>query len=63
MRASSQHSKDAKIKYGIDGLAPIYLNSKKITTSKPIPLVCGPTMEEVAVAICAELMILDLDLP
>jgi hypothetical protein len=55
MEASAKRSNAAGVTYGADGLAPIYLDGKKIKTSKPIPLVCGPVPTEVAKAVCAVL--------
>ena len=53
-RSSTQSNADG-ITYGIDGLAPIFLDGEKIKTKQIIPLTCGPTPEEVKSAVCAKL--------
>eukprot|EP00039_Didymoeca_costata_P003120 m.65195 g.65195 ORF g.65195 m.65195 type:complete len:238 (-) comp11717_c0_seq2:1619-2332(-) len=55
MELSSAHSNADGITYGVDGLAPIYLDGQKIKTKEPIPVVCGPTPTEVHNAVCARL--------
>ena len=55
MEASSRVSNDDKVTYGLDGLAPIYVNGVKVKTRQLIPLVCGPTPKEITAALCAAL--------
>jgi hypothetical protein len=55
MAASATRSNNDGVTYGVDGLAPIFVNGVKVATKKPIPIVCGPTPDEVLPAVCAEL--------
>lgn len=43
MEASSTISNHNHITYGVDGLAPIYVDGIMVKTKKPIPIVCGTT--------------------
>ena len=52
MEISSNTSNHNGVTYGVDGLAPIYLNGIKIQTKQLIPFVCGPTPKEIKQAIC-----------
>ena len=42
MAQSSTTSNHNHITYGVDGLAPIYVDGIMVKTSKAIPIVCGP---------------------
>lgn len=55
MEMSSTKSNNDGVTYGVDGLAPIYLDGEKIHTSMPIPIVCGPVPSEIKKAVCAKL--------
>ena len=55
MEISSQQSNNDGVTYGVDGLAPIYLDNVKIPTKEFIPIVCGPIPSEVATAVCKKL--------
>eukprot|EP00040_Diaphanoeca_grandis_P039678 m.259780 g.259780 ORF g.259780 m.259780 type:complete len:248 (-) comp38674_c0_seq1:361-1104(-) len=63
MEASSTISNKDGITYGVDGLAPIYLDGVKIPTKNPIPIVCGPVPKEVKAAVCLKLKSLQLNPP
>lgn len=53
MAASSTVSNKDGVTYGLDGLAPLYVNGSKVSTKQAIPVVCGPTPAEVKNAVCA----------
>lgn len=55
MEASSSRSNAAGITYGVDGLAPLFVDGVKVKTKQLIPIVCGPIPKEVKVAVCAAL--------
>jgi hypothetical protein len=55
MAASVTRSNEDGITYGVDGLAPLYVDGVKTETKKLIPLVCGPVPDEVKAAVCTEL--------
>ena len=55
MAASATRANDNGITYGVDGLAPIFVDGIKVKTKKLIPVVCGPVPDEVKKVVCAAL--------
>ena len=55
MERSSTRSNEDGITYGVDGLAPMYVDGAKVKTKHLIPIVCGPTPDEVKPAVCKAL--------
>lgn len=55
MADSARRSNAAHVTYGVDGLAPIYVDGVRVKTRKPIPVVCGPVPDEVETAVCTAL--------
>lgn len=55
MAASATRSNSDGITYGVDGLAPIYIDGQKVKTKELIPIVCGPTPKEIHVVVCEAL--------
>ena len=55
MERSSTRSNEDGITYGADGLAPMYVDGAKVKTKHLIPIVCGPTPDEVKPAVCKAL--------
>ena len=56
MALSASRSNSDGVTYGVDGLAPIYVNGVKVKTKRLIPLDCGPTMAEITKDVCAALL-------
>ena len=56
MALSAGRANSDGVTYGVDGLAPIYVNGIKVATKRLIPLDCGPTMKEIKKDVCAALL-------
>jgi hypothetical protein len=52
MAGSGQVSKQRKVEYGLQGLPVVRINGVEVKTHKLIPIVCGPSPEEVRKAVC-----------
>lgn len=52
MVISAERSNSDNITYGVDGLAPIYVDGVKVHTKEPIPVVCGPVPRETHTKVC-----------
>ena len=55
MAQSATRANDDGVTYGMDGLAPIFVDGVKVKTKKLIPVVCGPVPDEVRSAVCTAL--------
>ena len=53
MTGSGEVSKMRKVEYGLQGLPVIRVNGVHVKTKRPIPIVCGPSPEEVRAVVCA----------
>ena len=49
---SGSVSKMRKVEYGLQGRPVIRVNGDHVKTKRPIPIVCGPSPEEVRAVVC-----------